>query len=207
MILELYDLTGANLHKQPDQQRPIHLDSLVWAIANEWRQVAQAQNLSFHVIIERSGLYVLGQERRLRWAIGNIVDNAIKYTPPGGDLTLEIKDDVSDEMAHLRIRDNGVGITREELPHVTNRFYRGRPVTQAGRAINVPGSGQGLTTAAQIFEAHGGKIEVRSKQWVGTAVYFTLPLTAEHGYELPHVAAQLDGKTIPLRLDEINPDS
>jgi signal transduction histidine kinase len=206
MILELHDLTDASLHKQPDQQRPILLDSLIWAVANEWRQVAQAQNLTFHVIIERSGLYILGQERRLRWAIGNIVDNAIKYTPPGGDLTLEIQDDISNEQAHLRVRDNGVGIVREELPHVTNRFYRGKPVTKAGRAINVPGSGQGLTTAKQIFEAHGGSIEVRSKQWVGTAVFFTLPLTAEHGYELPQVAAQLEGKTLPLHLDDIHPE-
>ncbi len=207
MILELRDLSDAKPGKQTDQQRPILLDSLVWAIANEWRQVAQAQNLTFHVMIEKPGLYVLGQERRLRWAIGNIIDNAIKYTLPGGDLTLEIQDDDSEDYAHLRVRDNGVGITREELPHVTTRFFRGRPVTPDGQAIRVPGSGQGLFTANQIIEAHGGSMEVRSKLAVGTAVYFSLPLTAEQVYELPHFSTQFEGETLPLDVDDKKSDS
>ena len=203
MILELQDLNDNPSDVLGDQQRPILLDALVWAVADDWRQVAQAQNLTLHVIIEKSGLYVLGQERRLRWAIGNIVDNAIKYTPPGGALTLEIRDDESRNQAHLRVRDNGVGIAREEVHHVTTRFYRGKPVTELGRVISVPGSGQGLSTAKQIFEGHGGRLEIRSKQGVGTAVSFTLPLTDQHSYTLPQVAAQLENKTVlPVHRDE-----
>jgi signal transduction histidine kinase len=206
MILELRDLSDTRPDKQADQQRPIALDSLVWAIANEWRQVAQAQNLSFHVLIEKPGQYILGQERRLRWAVGNVIDNAIKYTPAGGDLTLEIQEADSDDFAHLRVRDNGVGIARQELPHVMTRFYRGRPVTAEGQPIRVPGSGQGLYLANQIFEAHGGAIEIKSKVDVGTAVYFTLPLTAEQSYELPRLMAQFEGETLPLQLDHPDHD-
>ena len=199
MILDMRDLTDAHLRKVTDeQQRPLLLDTLVWSVANEWRQVAQAQNLKLHVAIEKPSLYVLGEERRLRWAIGNIIDNAIKYTPAGGDVMLEIQEESADGRAHLRVRDNGVGISREELPHVFTRFFRGKPVTAEGRAIRVPGSGQGLTIARQIFEAHGGSINIKSKPDVGTAVYFTIPLTSPVSLELPPLTQDLEEETVRM---------
>jgi signal transduction histidine kinase len=198
LIVEMRDLTGATAEGIKEEQQSLPLETLVWAVANEWRQVALAANLTLDVIIERKGLYVLGDERRLRWAIGNIVDNAVKYTPPGGRLTLEIRGD-ADGQAQLRVRDNGVGITAEEMQHIFTRFFRGNPVTDAGRVLHVPGTGQGLTTAKQIIEAHGGSIRVKSKQWIGTAVYFTLPLTASEPMTLPRLAEDvMEGETIPL---------
>src|SRR5690606_278453 len=106
---------------------------------------------------------------------GNIIDNAIKYTPPGGKIFLEIKDE-ENGFARMRVRDTGVGIAADELPHVFTRFYRGTPTSVTGRALKVPGTGQGLTIARQIVEAAGGKMNLRSSPGVGTAVYFTLPL-------------------------------
>ena len=130
--------------------------------------------------IDRPGLQIVGDERRLRWALGNIIDNAIKYTPPGGKISLEIKDE-EDGYARLRVRDNGVGIAADELPNVFTRFYRGDPVSVTGRALRVPGTGQGLTIARQIIETHDGRIYLRSSPGVGTAVYFTLPMAVyEH---------------------------
>lgn len=208
MILEMREMTETHLRKvAQEQQRPLLLETLVWAVANEWRQVAQAQNLRLHVMIEKSGLYVLGEERRLRWAMGNIIDNAIKYTPSGGDLTLEVQDDISDGRAHLRVRDNGVGIARDELPHVFNRFYRGKPVTREGRVIRVPGSGQGLTIARQIFEAHGGSLTIKSKQWTGTAVYFTIPLTSQFSLELPRFDQNLEEETVRIDTRQVNQEN
>jgi two-component system, OmpR family, sensor histidine kinase ResE len=205
MVVEMRELADTNLRDIPEQrQRPIPLDTLVWSVANEWRQIAQANNLTLHVIIEKAGLHVLGNERRLRWAIGNIIDNAIKYTTPGGALTLEIRDDISEGRAHLRVRDNGVGIKPDELPNVLTRFYRGNPTTKEGRAIRVPGTGQGLTSAKQIFEAHGGGLTIKSKLWVGTAVYFTIPLTAPVGLEIPGLAADLEGETVRIETIKIN---
>jgi signal transduction histidine kinase len=197
LVVEMRQLTSIDSRAVQQRQRPLRLDTLIWAVANEWRQVAQAANLSLQVIIERNDLYVLGEEHRLRWAIGNIVDNAIKYTPPGGKLTLEIRGATENE-ALMRIRDNGVGIAPDELPHVFTRFYRGNPVTEAGRAIRVPGTGQGLSIAKQIFDAHGGYIRVKSKQWVGTEVSFTLPLTAPVSMELPRLPVDMEGETVRL---------
>jgi two-component system sensor histidine kinase ResE len=189
LIVEMRELSAdLDTRSLKRVQRSIPLETLIWALANEWKQIAQAANLKLQVQIERSGLYVLGDERRLRWAIGNLLDNAIKYTPPGGTVTLEIKGE-EDGLARLRIRDNGTGIAPEELPQVFTRFYRGNPVTKEGRAIRVPGTGQGLTVTKDIIEAHGGHIQVRSQPGVGTAVYFTLPLTAAAPMELPNAAS------------------
>ncbi len=207
LVLELRELNALSLQQLAERgQRPINLDTLVWSVANEWRQVAQANNLSLQVNIGQNGLYVLGNEHRLRWAIGNLVDNAIKYTPPGGSFTLEVRGETPDGKAHLRIRDSGVGIAPDELPHVFVRFYRGNPVAPSGRPLRVPGTGQGLSTARQIIEAHGGQIGIQSKLNVGTAVDFTLPLTAPVSLELPTLhAADMDGETVRIyipRADE-----
>jgi len=187
-----------------ESQRAIYLDTLIWVIANEWRQIASAANLSLEVLIEKRGLFVLGDERRLRWAIGNLVDNAIKYTLPGGKLTLEVNGE-ADGRALMRIRDNGVGITREELPHITTRFYRGTPHTTEGDMLRVPGTGQGLYVAKQVIEAHGGLLQVKSKVGVGTAVYFALPVTASVSYELPVLPREFDleGETVRIQRNNL----
>jgi signal transduction histidine kinase len=199
LIYEMREITMPDVPQMRETQHPIYLDTLVWVIANEWRQIASAANLSLEILIEKRGLFVLGDERRLRWAIGNLVDNAIKYTLPGGKLTLEINGE-SDGRALMRVRDNGVGITREEIPHLTTRFYRGTPRTPSGEALHVPGSGQGLYVAKQVIEAHGGLLQIKSKPAVGTAVYFALPVTASVSYELPHLPREFDleGETVRI---------
>ncbi len=174
MIVEMRELLSGETPLVEPAARSMPLETLVWAVANEWRQVAQAANLTVNVEVQRSGLTVYGDERRLRWALGNVVDNAIKYTPPGGRVSIEIKGE-EDGFARLRIRDTGVGISPDELPYVFTRFYRGKPVSSNGRELNVHGTGQGLSIARQIIEASGGRITLRSALGVGTAVYLTLP--------------------------------
>jgi signal transduction histidine kinase len=202
LVVEMRDLNMTDAPVVREGQRPLHLETLMWTCANEWRQVATANNLMLDVVIEKKGLYILGDERRLRWAIGNILDNAIKYTLPGGKLTLEIKGE-GEGRAHLRVRDNGVGIAAEELQHVFTRFYRGVPAAENGRVVFMPGMGQGLSIAKQIIEAHGGMIQIKSKPGVGTAVYFTLPLTSPVTMELPHLQMDMEGETVRLQTDEI----
>lgn len=201
MIVDMRELTIYSSQVTERVQRPLMLETLVWSVANDWRQIAQAADIALSVIIDNRGLYILGDESRLRWAIGNIVDNAIKYNPAGGALTIEIKDEI-DGMAHLRVRDNGVGILDKDIPHVFTRFYRGKPTSSDGEELVVPGMGQGLTVAKQIIESHGGKIQVRSKLGVGTAVYFSLPLTASIGYELPLLDIDvMEGETMAIPQD------
>ncbi|MEO1440276.1 MAG: ATP-binding protein, partial [Chloroflexota bacterium] len=197
LVVEMREITTVDVDEIQQVQKQIRLDTFIWAVANEWRQIAQAAGLQFYVSIERNGMHVLGEERRLRWAVGNIIDNAIKYTPPGGSVTLEVTGE-SKGQALMRVRDNGAGIAAAELPHVTTRFYRGNPVTKTGAIIRTPGMGQGLHTAEQIFKAHGGFLRVRSKPSIGTAVYFSLPVTSAQSLDLPRLQEDFEGETVKL---------
>ncbi|MFO7321779.1 MAG: ATP-binding protein [Chloroflexota bacterium] len=187
LLVEMRELTAdIDTRALSQGQHPLPLENFAWAVANEWRKVAQAANITINVRIAHRGMYVLGDERRLRWAVGNIVDNAIKYSPPGGSITIEVSGEKGGN-AFMRVIDTGVGIAPDELPHVFTRFFRGNPVTEGGRAIHAPGTGQGLTIARQIIEAHGGRVYIKSQQFEGTTVFIILPLTAPVSMEVPRL--------------------
>ncbi len=201
MIIDMRELDDVNVLSVQRHQRPLNLETLVWSVANEWRQVARANDLRMHVIIEQKGLFILGDEKRLHWALGNVLDNAVKYTPVGGALTLEIRPEANG-MANLRICDNGVGIAKEEHQYIFTRFYRGTPRTQGGEIIRVPGMGQGLYVTKQVVESHGGVLHLKSLPGVGTAVYLSLPQTSPVAMELPRIP-DMDGETVQLPVKDI----
>lgn len=196
MIVDMRELTQYNRTSARHVQRPLAVETLLWALVNDWRQIAAAAGLTLQTEIGQTNLYVLGDESKLRLALGNVIDNAIKYTPAGGSVSLEIKGEVNGAV-HVRVRDNGVGISRDDLGNLFVPFYRGTPVTAKGEIIHVPGMGQGLAIARQIIEAHGGVLKVKSRMGVGTAVYLALPLTAGVPLTMPPVEYQ-DSATIVL---------
>lgn len=200
MIVDMRELTHYASHDARALQRMLSVETLLWSVANDWRQIAMAANLTLQVTVNRKGLLILGDEGRLRLAIGNLVDNAIKFTPSGGMITLEIEKE-TDSAVHLRIRDNGVGVSNHDLPNVFVPFYRGTPLDTYGQVIRVPGMGQGLAIAKQILEAHGGKIKVKSRAGAGTAVYLSLPLTAGVGGNIMSGEAMfMEGDTVVISL-------
>jgi signal transduction histidine kinase len=107
--------------------------------------------------------------RRIARVIENLLLNAIKYSPNGGTITLRIGRE--DDTAVLAVRDRGLGIPSEDLPHVFERFRRAANVL--GR---IEGTGIGLAAAAQIVEQHGGSIDLQSREGEGTVVTLRLPL-------------------------------
>ena len=203
LVVQMRELTAPQLDPTDRTTETLRLDTLVWRVANEWRQIALAAGLNLHVSIATPGLHVLADEKRLRWAMGNIIDNAIKYTPPGGTVTLEINGESRGQVA-LRVRDNGVGIAADELARVTARFYRGNPTMPDGAIIRTPGMGQGLYIAKTIIEAHGGFLRVKSKPGTGTAVYFSVPVTAPDVMDLPLIQQGFEGETVRLPDDYLN---
>ncbi len=106
---------------------------------------------------------------RMREVISNLLTNALKFTPTGGTVVLETGAGESGQ-AMVRIGDTGIGIQPDELPHVTERFFRGvRAPQMAG------GSGIGLTIASELVHAHGGELAITSKPGSGTQVTVLLP--------------------------------
>ncbi len=117
---------------------------------------------------------VTGDRDRLIQVVSNLVNNAVKYSPDGGTVTLSTRSDGG--FALVSIADTGLGIPPDEIGHVFERFRRVR----SGAAQSIPGTGLGLTIVKQIVEMHGGKIWVESAVGHGSAFHFTIPLAAEH---------------------------
>jgi signal transduction histidine kinase len=116
-------------------------------------------------------VYVNGDRDRLKQVLINLVANAIQYTPQGGDIFLSL--DTIKEQARIICRDTGPGIPAEDLPHIFERFYRAEKSRTRGKTTSF---GLGLSIANWIVERHGGRIEVNSREGVGTTFAIWLPL-------------------------------
>jgi signal transduction histidine kinase len=103
--------------------------------------------------------------------LANLLDNAMKYTDPGGAITIEVQK--MDNMILVQVRDTGIGIPEDHIPYIFDAFYR----VKGGQR----GSGLGLAIAKAIVEAHGGEIRVESTPGKGSTFSFTLP-TAGQGH-------------------------
>lgn len=119
----------------------------------------------------RRPVMVSGDAMRLEIIVGNLIDNAIKYSPGGGEITLELS--IQGQMAMLRVRDAGIGIAPEDMERLFIRFNRIAP------RADVPGTGLGLYLARELARLHGGDIAAVSK--LGEGSQFTLSLPVERG--------------------------
>jgi two-component system, OmpR family, sensor histidine kinase BaeS len=120
-------------------------------------------------LVERLGrAEVLSDPMRMHEVVVNLLTNALKFTPAGGQVTLETRQ--SGRTGKLKVIDTGIGIPAEELPHLAERFFRGQ------RSSEVAGSGIGLTIVAELIKAHHGTLEFASEQGRGTEVTVTMPL-------------------------------
>ena len=115
-------------------------------------------------------LHVLGDPIRLRQVVVNLVDNAIKYTSPGGSISVSSVH--ADERAILEVADTGIGIPTDALPHVFERFYR----VDGARSRQLGGTGLGLAIVKSICTAFGGDVTVQSAAGSGTTFRVELPL-------------------------------
>jgi two-component system phosphate regulon sensor histidine kinase PhoR len=104
----------------------------------------------------------------LEQAVVNLLDNAIKYSPPGSKIDVEAEK--ADGRVHVRVRDRGTGISEEHLPRLFERFYR----VDKGRSRTLGGTGLGLAIVKHIAQAHGGRVTVESQ--VGEGSTFTIIL-------------------------------
>ena len=113
-----------------------------------------------------------GDRDRLAQMLWNLVENALRYTDPGGTVTLGLHNHGS--VAELTVADTGVGIPAEHLPHIFERFYR----VERARSHRDGSTGLGLAIVKQVAEAHGGQVRVRSEPGAGTTFTVALPITA-----------------------------
>ena len=109
--------------------------------------------------------FVYGDKNRIRQVFINVIDNALKYTNPGGTVRVSAYED--DGFIRVIIKDSGCGIPAEHLPNVKKKFYKANQ--------NVRGNGIGLAVANEIMELHSGSLDVDSEEGMGTTVIITIP--------------------------------
>ena len=153
----------------PIRHDAVELDRLVLDVLGEARHLARGQRLQ---VIKVEPTLVRGDQDRLRQLFLNLVENSLKYTSTAGHVTVSIGREGTN--ATVVIRDNGVGISAADLPHVFDRFYRADPA----RSRDPGGSGLGLSIAQWVASEHGGSLELESRLGEGTSVTVRLPIAA-----------------------------
>lgn len=151
----------------PMAKHPIELDTLLLEVFRQAQVVAKGVKLTLGA---EDQAIIVGDRDRLKQVLLNLVDNAIKYTPHNGEVTLSLtKDDV---WVRIAVQDSGIGIASDNLPNLFDRFYR----VDKARARDAGGSGLGLAIAKSVVDAHNGKITVESKLGKGSTFTVWLPL-------------------------------
>jgi signal transduction histidine kinase len=171
MVGDLLLLAQAESGKMPLSWKIVEMDTLLLDVLQQMRVLAK-DRLQLK-IDEIDQVLVCGDQDRLKQVLVNLVGNAIKYTPQGGEVILGLSK--VDGRAHLTVSDSGPGIPAEDLPHIFERFYRGEK--SRTRSRDGKGFGLGLSIAYWIVRNHGGQIEAANRQPVGTTFTLWLPLS------------------------------
>ena len=167
IVADLLDLsrleTGSDLDDRP------RLDIIVREEALRFREVAVETDLTLTIDVAEVPA-VRGSTRDLSLLVRNLIDNAIRYTKPGGTVVVQVS--ATDDQVHLYVRDDGVGIPTRDLSRVFERFYR----VDRARSRDTGGTGLGLAIVRHVTENHGGTVRVASELGRGTSFDVTLPL-------------------------------
>jgi two-component system phosphate regulon sensor histidine kinase PhoR len=139
-------------------------------VAEELRRLrTQAADSGVALRWEGAPVTVLGSTKDLALLARNLLENAVRYTPRGGRVSVEVRGD--DGRARLRVEDTGIGIPLRDLPRIFERFYR----VDRARSRDTGGTGLGLSIARHVVERHGGEIDADSELGRGSTFRVTLP--------------------------------
>jgi two-component system, OmpR family, sensor histidine kinase VicK len=136
-------------------------------------ELTKDQNVTFVRHIEGDRLFVEIDEDKITQVLDNIISNALKYSPDGGSIQFRLVK--LDEFVEISVSDQGVGIPKDNINHIFDRFYR----VDKARSRKLGGTGLGLAIAKEMVNAHGGEIWAKSEEGTGTTIYFTLPMENE----------------------------
>lgn len=156
--------SGFNIGRSP--RKDVDVCKLVSGLADFFRMVAEDKNVSFKLDLPSRPVVFSGHEAKLRELVANLVDNALKFTPSGGEVALSIAPRAGGFV--LRVADTGCGIASEDAPHVFKRFWR------SDKSRSLPGNGLGLALVKAIVTSYAGKISFTSTPGKGTE--FTVEL-------------------------------
>jgi signal transduction histidine kinase len=189
LVGDLLLLARADAGGLPLERKLVELDNILFEVYQQVNLWEKSVDVS---VVEIDQVYVWGDADRLKQLLLNLIDNAIKYTPANGRVSLSLAK--AEGWAYIVIADTGVGIPPEDLPYVFDRFYR------VDKARSRGGSGLGLSIAKSIAQAHGGDIHVSSRVGEGTTFTIRLPVYEEKKTAVQPMAEELEKTRPGLRL-------
>jgi two-component system, OmpR family, sensor histidine kinase SenX3 len=171
LITDLLDLTRLESEEKVENPLPVDVRSVLMTVLARMRRVARKKNITLQwKRFGRATHYtVRGDETQLTSMFTNLVDNAVKYTPPGG--RVEVTGGLEGSEIVIRVSDTGIGIPEGKLPRIFERFYR----VDKARSKATGGTGLGLSIVKHIAENHGGRVTVESTSGEGSTFTVYLP--------------------------------
>jgi signal transduction histidine kinase/DNA-binding response OmpR family regulator len=169
LVQNMLELVQIDLEAEPKKE-PVDFPELVADVQDEFQPLAKDKGLSLTFEKNSDPLTVPGDRLRLRQMVRNLIGNAVKFTPPGGTISLSIG--YHENMAVFRVKDTGPGIPQANLPFIFNRFYR----AHSNSTEHVEGNGLGLAIVKSIVNQHDGQVSVESAPASGSCFSVSLPL-------------------------------
>lgn len=174
LVADLMELTKIERNQMQLQTSPIAFAQFIEDFVMKYEQVLSEKNLKLQLQLDPDPI-ILADERRMEQILQNIMDNAIKYTDSNGSISIILKQ--KNDSCELSVTDTGCGIPEQDLPFITNRFYR----VNKARSRSNGGSGLGLSIVKKLIELQNGQITIESKEDMGTRVILTFPIVASDG--------------------------
>ena len=168
LVSDFLDIQRMESGKQQYNMEQLYLDELANEIVNMF---LHEPNHKVHIVDKVKNVNITGDKAKIVQVFINIIGNAIKFSPNGGDVTIKIEN--NQDMAIVSIKDKGMGIPKKDLPNVFEKF---KQIDSSARR-KIGGTGLGLPICKEIIKNHNGDIWIESIEGQGTTVYFTLPLS------------------------------
>jgi len=172
LLEDLLDVAKSESSSLKLARKPTAIAPLIDEVMEQFRLSSQDLGIELASRVPDDLPLVSADDRRMVQVLSNLCANALKFTPRGG--IVRVSAERTGDAVQLTVRDTGIGISRENLSHVFDRFWQAKRTSRAS-------AGLGLAIAKSIVEAHGGRIWVESTEGEGTAFHFTVPIAAESG--------------------------
>jgi len=170
LIADLFELARLESDQASAHKEPCAINELVQDVAGKFAIEAEEREIGFEFEIPEQAPFVNADVGLIERALENLIDNAIKFTGPGGAISLSVEEKEGE--VETRVSDTGRGISEQQLPRIFDRFHRAEDSEYSGRR----GTGLGLAIVKRIIDLHGGTLQVASAVGVGTTFRFRLPI-------------------------------
>ena len=175
LLNDLTDLSNIELKKITLSLEPVPIEDVIDSVLAIMQSKADTGHVRLTAEVARDLPEVRADHDRLAQVLINLVDNAVKYTPAGGSVTVRAARAMTGGVVTIDVADTGIGIPAADLPRITERFYR----VDKARSRDLGGTGLGLAIVKHLVIAHGGELTIDSRPGEGTTVRFTLRTASE----------------------------